>query len=131
MEESWGSGQDEEQARLGDDDRQVHHAAIGFALKEACSKAIGTGFASGVRKQDFLVTIGDNDCSVFLTGAAKRRATQLCPAAASPRLHARFRSCEAWVSALAVLAPDSAKLGDLWDHLSLPDALKSRYQPRR
>jgi phosphopantethiene--protein transferase domain len=111
---------EEEQERLGVGDQQAHRAAIGFALKEACSKAIGTGFASGVQRQDFAVTIGADHCSVVLTGTAKRRAMQLCPTSAFPLLQTHFRSSESWVSALAVLALEGDDLGALRDHLVLP-----------
>jgi holo-[acyl-carrier protein] synthase len=117
---------DEEQERLGGGDQQARRAAIGFALKEACSKAIGTGFASGVRRLDFLVTIGDDHSSVCLTGGAKRRAAQLCPAGVSPRLHAHCRTSEAWVSALIILASDSDEFDALAHPLALPIACKGR-----
>ncbi|MEH3062569.1 MAG: 4'-phosphopantetheinyl transferase superfamily protein [Methylobacterium radiotolerans] len=99
---------DEEQIRLGPGEQLGKRAAIGFALKEACSKTIGTGFARGVRRQDFVVTIDRMGCSVRLTGAAKRRAIGLCGASALVQLQTHFRSTTGWITALAILQSASS-----------------------
>lgn len=110
---------EEEQERLGAGDQQVHRAAIGFAVKEACSKAIGTGFASGVRRQDFVISIAGDHCLVDLTGTAKHRAAHLSPNAASYSVHAHFGLTNQWANALAVLATSGDHLSHLPDHLPL------------
>jgi len=94
---------EEEQERLDAGDQQAHTAAIGFSLKEACSKAIGTGFENGVRRQDFIISIAGGHCSVDLTGVAKQRAAQLSPGAPSYGIHAHFRLTAQRANALVVL----------------------------
>lgn len=111
---------EEEQEQLGAGDQQLHHAAISFAIKEACSKAIGTGFASSVRRQDFVISIAGDHCSVHLTGAAKKSAAQLSPNATSYSVSAHFRLTDGWVNALAVLATGGDHLSHLLNHLLLP-----------
>ncbi|MEN6543665.1 holo-ACP synthase [Parvibaculum sp.] len=111
---------EEEQERLVAGDQQAPYAAIGFALKEACSKAIGTGFTKGVRRQDFVISIAGGHCSVDLTGAAKHRAAQLSPSATSYSVHAHFLLTDQWVNALAVLATSDDHLSHLLEHLALP-----------
>lgn len=98
---------DEEQSQLGPAEQLAQRAALGFALKEACSKAIGTGFAYGVRRQQFVVTLVGTGHSVRLTGAAKRRAAELCGDPALVQLEIQFRSTSRWVTALAILQSDS------------------------
>lgn len=52
-----------------------------FAAKEACAKALGTGFAQGVYMRDIAVV---NDAAgkpiLHLSGGAKRRLEQMIPA---------------------------------------------------
>lgn len=97
---------EEEQTRLGAGDEQAHRVAIGFAVKEACAKAIGTGFEDGVLRQDFVVTDVGDHYTVLLTGVGKMIAEQLCPAGTLLRLHVHCRTSESWVNALALLAAD-------------------------
>jgi holo-[acyl-carrier protein] synthase len=111
---------EEEQERLDAGDRQAPCAAIGFVLKEACSKAIGTGFANGVRRQDFVTSIVGDYCSVDLAGAAKHQAAQLSLSAAACSIHAHFRHTDQWSNALAVVATSDDRLSHLFDHLPLP-----------
>ncbi|HEV2605642.1 MAG TPA: 4'-phosphopantetheinyl transferase superfamily protein [Microvirga sp.] len=112
---------EDEQSHLGRAEQLAQRAAMGFALKEACSKAIGTGFARGVRRQQFVITVLAMGCSVRLTGAAKRRAVELCGAPALVQLHTQVRSTPRWVTALAILqsASSSASFSgfDLLPHL--------------
>ena len=94
---------DQEQSQIGSDEDQAQRVAIGFALKEACSKAVGTGFANGVRRQDFIVRVNGCECFIRLAGAAQRRAVRLCGASALVQLHTHVRSTTRWVTALAIL----------------------------
>lgn len=94
---------DDEQQRLGHDEHLAHQAAIGFALKEACSKTIGSGFAGGVRRQDFVVHLTGVECSVDLTGTARDHAALMSRSSTEPRLHTQFGAAAGWVTALAVL----------------------------
>lgn len=111
-----------EQARLGSCELLAHQAAIGFALKEASSKAIGTGFDKGVRRQDILVESDGTTNTVHLIGVAKRRAEILCGTPALAHLQSLVRSTTVWVSALVILesAPSRTALGGLDIQLPLP-----------
>ncbi|MFA5593181.1 MAG: holo-ACP synthase [Micavibrio sp.] len=59
-----------------------------FAAKEACSKALGTGFSHGVFMKDIGVV---NDAAgkpeLVLTGGALARLRSMVPAGMEPRLH--------------------------------------------
>ena len=59
-----------------------------FAAKEACSKALGTGFSNGVYMKDISV---ENDPlgrpTLVLTNGAAQRLKSMIPAGLSPRLH--------------------------------------------
>lgn len=59
-----------------------------FAAKEACSKALGTGFSQGVFMKDIGVT---NDPAgrpvLVLTGGARQRLAEMTPPGREARLH--------------------------------------------
>jgi len=122
---------EDEQSRLRGGERQAQLAAVGFAVKEACSKAIGTGFAVGVRRQDFVTLLDGDRCSVSLTGVARLRAARLCPAPAFPHLSVVFRSSDMWATAVAVLATEAQEADILSDHLRLPVARRRPGPGRR
>jgi len=122
---------EDEQSRLGGGDRRAQLAAVGFAVKEACSKAIGTGFAVGVRRQDFVTLLDGDHCSVSLTGAARLRAARLCSAPVCPHLSVVFRSSDMWVTTVAVLATEALEADILSDHLRLPVAQRRPGPGRR
>lgn len=59
-----------------------------FAAKEACAKALGTGFGDGVYMKDIGVVNDENGRpALHLTGGARDRALALMPPGTSPRLH--------------------------------------------
>ena len=59
-----------------------------FAAKEACSKALGTGFSHGVYMKDIAV---ENDAlgrpTLVLSNGAAARMRSMIPAGLTPRLH--------------------------------------------
>jgi len=58
-----------------------------FAAKEACSKALGTGFRDGVFWRDLgVVNLPSGRPSMMLTGGALRRLEELTPAGTVARL---------------------------------------------
>ncbi|MEX0809696.1 MAG: holo-ACP synthase [Dongiaceae bacterium] len=65
-------------------DRRANRAASyakRFAAKEACSKALGTGFARGVFWRDLgVVNLSSGKPTMRLTGGAARRLAELTPA---------------------------------------------------
>ena len=56
---------------------QVERLAQLFAVKEAASKALGTGFQRGLRWHDFEVRLDPGQTTIVLSGAARRRAAEL------------------------------------------------------
>ena len=59
-----------------------------FAAKEACSKALGTGFRAGVFWKDMgVVNEPSGKPTMVLTGGAKSRLDRLMPAGHTARIH--------------------------------------------
>jgi len=59
-----------------------------FAAKEACSKALGTGFRKGVFWKDMgVVNEPSGKPTMVLTGGAKEQLDSLVPAGHTPRIH--------------------------------------------
>ncbi len=59
-----------------------------FAAKEACAKALGTGFSRGVFHSDMgVVNLASGAPTLRLTGGAAARLAALLPAGAEARLH--------------------------------------------
>lgn len=71
-------------------DRRADRAASyarRFAAKEACSKALGTGFRDGVFWRDLgVVNLSSGRPSMMLTGGALRRLEEITPAGTVARL---------------------------------------------
>lgn len=58
-----------------------------FAAKEACAKALGTGFAAGVFHKDMGVVNNEHgQPTLELTGGARRRLDALLPQGAAPKI---------------------------------------------
>jgi holo-[acyl-carrier protein] synthase len=78
----------EEQARS---ERKRHRAASyakRFAAKEACAKALGTGFSQGVFLRDIgVINLSTGQPTLRLTGGAKARLDALTPAGMVADLH--------------------------------------------
>ena len=59
-----------------------------FAAKEACSKALGTGFNKGVFWKDMgVVNEPSGRPTMILTGGALKQLERLVPAGMSPKIH--------------------------------------------
>lgn len=78
----------EEQARS---ERKLNRAASyakRFAAKEACAKALGTGFSQGVFLRDIgVINLSSGQPTLRLTGGAKARLDALTPAGMVADLH--------------------------------------------
>jgi holo-[acyl-carrier protein] synthase len=78
------------EAERGKCDRRADRAASyarRFAAKEACSKALGTGFRRGVFWRDLgVVNLPSGRPTMRLTGGALRRLDEITPAGMTPRL---------------------------------------------
>lgn len=71
-----------ETERLKSDRRHLRAASYAkrFAAKEACSKALGTGFRKGVFWRDMgVVNLPGGKPTIALTGGAARRLTEITP----------------------------------------------------
>jgi holo-[acyl-carrier protein] synthase len=72
-------------------DRRINRAASyarRFAAKEACSKALGTGFRRGVFWRDLgVVNLPSGQPWMRLSGGALRRLEEITPAGMAARLH--------------------------------------------
>jgi holo-[acyl-carrier protein] synthase len=59
-----------------------------FAAKEACAKALGTGFAQGVFLRDIgVVNLPSGQPTLHLTGAAASRLAEMVPPGMAPVIH--------------------------------------------
>ena len=71
-------------------ERRVHPAssyAQGFAAKEACAKALGTGFRNGVFWRDMVVANHPSGQPyMILSGGARKRLDELTPPEMEPRV---------------------------------------------
>jgi holo-[acyl-carrier protein] synthase len=78
------------EAERGKCERRADRAASyarRFAAKEACSKALGTGFRDGVYWRDLgVVNLPSGQPSMRLTGGALRRLAAITPPGMTPRL---------------------------------------------
>ncbi|MEO1091221.1 MAG: holo-ACP synthase [Pseudomonadota bacterium] len=67
--------------------RRAETYAKRFAAKEACSKALGTGYSAGVFMRDIgVVNLPSGQPTLLLTGGALARLRQLVPVGLQPSL---------------------------------------------
>lgn len=77
-----------ERARAERRRNRVPTYAKRFAAKEACAKALGTGFRAGVFFRDIgVVNLPTGQPTLALTGGAKARLAALTPPGFTPRIH--------------------------------------------
>jgi holo-[acyl-carrier protein] synthase len=77
----------EERARSDGRARRVESYAKRFAAKEACAKALGTGFRAGVFFRDLgVVNIRGGRPTMRLTGGAAERLARIVPAACQAQI---------------------------------------------
>ncbi len=88
IERCFTSTEIEKAERRRDGGTHIATYAKRFAAKEACSKALGTGFSSGVYMKDIGVV---NDAlgrpTLALTGGAKRRLEEMTPEGKTAYIH--------------------------------------------
>lgn len=74
--------------RRRDAGTHIYTYAKRFAAKEACAKALGTGFAHGVFMRDIGVTSNSSGAPIIeLTGGARARLEALTPPGHKARIH--------------------------------------------
>jgi holo-[acyl-carrier protein] synthase len=75
-----------------------------FAAKEACSKALGTGFRHGVFWRDLgVVNEPSGKPTMALTGAAALRLSKLMPPGHEPRIHLTITDDFPYAQAIVVI----------------------------
>lgn len=82
-----------------------------FAAKEACSKALGTGFRNGVFMRDMgVVNLASGAPTLCLTGGAADRLSALVPAGMSPQITLSITDDDPYAQAIVLI---TAFPGDL------------------
>jgi holo-[acyl-carrier protein] synthase len=89
------------------DKRQMTRAATyakRFAAKEACAKALGTGFRRGVFWRDMgVVNLPSGAPTLALTGGAAARLAELTPAGYSAAIHLTITDDHPWAQAIVLI----------------------------
>lgn len=76
-----------------------------FAAKEACAKALGTGFADGVSWQDIEVKNDDKGApSLVLSGGALERLNSLLPTGCEADIHLSLCDDAPWAQATVLIS---------------------------
>ncbi|MEM8798505.1 MAG: holo-ACP synthase [Pseudomonadota bacterium] len=85
-----------------------------FAAKEACSKALGTGFRRGVYWRDMgVVNLPTGQPTMALTGGAAERLKSMMPRGHQPQILLTITDDDPWAQAfvmIAALSPQEAVL---------------------
>ncbi len=75
-----------------------------FAAKEACSKALGTGFRAGVFWKDMgVVNEPSGKPTMVLTGGALERLQRITPAGHKVRIHLTITDDNPWAQAIVMI----------------------------
>ncbi|WP_310497834.1 holo-ACP synthase [Sandarakinorhabdus sp.] len=75
-----------------------------FAAKEACSKALGTGFRRGVFMKDMgVVNLPSGQPTLALTGGARDRLAELTPAGHKAAIHLTITDDHPWAQAIVLI----------------------------
>lgn len=102
------------EVEIGKSERRANRAASyakRFAAKEACSKALGTGFRNGVFMRDMgVVNLASGAPTLCLTGGAADRLSALVPAGMSPQITLTITDDDPYAQAIVLI---TAFPGDL------------------
>lgn len=85
---------------------QVYAATLAkrFAAKEACSKALGTGFRRGIFWRDIgVVNAPSGQPTILLTGGAAARLAAMTPAGHTATLHVTMTDDYPWAEAMVII----------------------------
>ena len=75
-----------------------------FAAKEACSKALGTGFRRGVFWKDMgVVNEPSGRPTMVLTGGAKAQLERILPAGKTAKIHLTITDDHPWAQAVVII----------------------------
>ncbi len=88
-------------------ERRVKQAATyakRFAAKEACSKALGTGFSRGVYMKDIgVVNEPSGRPTLHLTGGARTRLESMVPPGHAPHIFLTLTDDDPWAQAIVII----------------------------
>lgn len=80
-----------------------------FAAKEACSKALGTGFRAGVFLRDIgVVNLPSGQPTLALTGGAAARLATMTPAGMQATIHLTLTDDHPWAQAIVLIVATPA-----------------------
>ena len=95
-------------------DRRANRAASyakRFAAKEACSKALGTGFRRGVFWRDMgVVNLPSGQPTMKLTGGAAKRLTEITPLGMVAQIHLTITDDHPTAQAIVIISAEPAPL---------------------
>jgi holo-[acyl-carrier protein] synthase len=75
-----------------------------FAAKEACSKALGTGFRRGVFMKDMgVINLPSGAPTLHLTGGAAARLAEITPAGHKAAIHLTMTDDHPWAQAIVLI----------------------------
>jgi holo-[acyl-carrier protein] synthase len=78
-----------------------------FAAKEACSKALGTGFRRGVFWRDLgVINMASGQPTLKLTGGAAQRLAELVPAGKTARIDLTMTDDHPWAEAVVIISAE-------------------------
>jgi holo-[acyl-carrier protein] synthase len=93
-----------EQKKAARRDNPIPTYAKRFAAKEACSKALGTGFRKGVFFRDMgVVNLPSGQPTLELTGGALARLNEITPSGMKPVLHLSLTDEAPWAEAHVII----------------------------
>lgn len=82
-----------------------------FAAKEACAKALGTGFRQGVFWRDMgVVNLPTGQPTLVLTGGAAARLAQITPVGHKAAIHLTMTDDHPWAQAIVLITSAPAEL---------------------
>lgn len=80
-----------------------------FAAKEACAKALGTGFRAGVFLRDIgVVNLPTGQPTLALTGGAAERLANMTPAGMQTTIHLTLTDDHPWAQAIVLIVATPA-----------------------
>jgi len=103
---------DVERARAERRSNRVETYAKRFAAKEACAKALGTGFRAGVFFRDLgVVNLPSGRPTMILTGGAKTRLEAITPAGYEARIDVTITDEGPLAQALVIISAEPCRNG--------------------
>ena len=77
--------------------------ARAFACKEACAKALGTGFAKGVRPPDIILKASGGEATIQLEGKALKRLKRLTPRGQAALCHVTVAVADEFLTCTVII----------------------------